>query len=105
MYYSLLFLKMEEKRKSDRVKNALCFVPFFAIIIYFIEKNKTERITKNIIYAVFLLVFFIILPILPLLSFWFTWIIYLFISIFLVYKSYIWEDVDFEFIDKIFLKK
>lgn len=96
---------MEEKRKSDRVKNAMCFVPFFAIVIHFVEKDKTERIKKNIVYAIVLLVFFTILPILPLLSFWFTWLMYLFTSGFLVYKSYIWEDVDFEFLDNIFLKK
>lgn len=95
---------MEEQRKSDRVKNMLCFVPFFAIIIFFIEKDKTERINKNIIYAIVLFVFFMILPILPFIALWLSWILYIFMSWFLWYKAYIWEDVDFTFIDNLISK-
>lgn len=95
---------MEEKRKSDKVKNAMCFVPILSFIIYFVEKDKSERVVKNSKYWMFLFIVFLFLPILPFLSLWFTWIIYILISWYLGYKSYIWEDVDFDFIDKIIKK-
>lgn len=96
---------MEEKRKSDRVKNAMCFFPLVAFIIYFIEKDKTERLKKNMLYAVILFLLCILLPIFTIFSFWFIFILYILFSIFLWYKSYLWEDLDFEFLNNIFLKK
>lgn len=94
---------MAEGRRSDKVKNMLCFIPFFWLIMYFLEKEKTERINKNIIYAVFLFACFFILSFI--IKFWLPFFIYIFASFFMWYKAYIWEDIDIEFIDKIFLKK
>lgn len=77
------YFKMSEGRRSDRVKNTLCYVPFFAFIIYFIEKEKTERINKNIVYAILLLIFFFIIPILPYINFFISLLFYLITSLFL----------------------
>ena len=47
-------------KKNERIKNTMCFVPSFSIVIYFLEKDKSERMNKNIIYSIILLVFFIL---------------------------------------------
>ena len=94
---------MEENRKSDRVKNALCFVPFFPIFIYVVEKKETDRISKNLFYAVCLFILFILLWII-FRSFWLALLLYLWISWFFWYKSYNWEDLDIDFLDN-FLDK
>lgn len=91
------------ERRSDRVKNMLCFIPFFWIVMYAFEKEKTERINKNIVYGIFLFVCFLILWFIS--WFWLSFFLYIFSSAFLWYKAYIWEDIDLEFLDKIFLKK
>lgn len=94
---------MNTEKRNDRIKNMLCFVPFFSIVIYFIEKNKTDIMIKNIVYSVFLIILFFIISILT--KVFIGFIIYIFSSFYLWYKSYIWEDVSFDFIDNIFLKK
>ncbi len=37
--------------KSDNLKNALCYVPLMAFIIFFIESNKTPVLKKHIKYG------------------------------------------------------
>ena len=74
-------------KKNERIKNTMCFVPFFSIVIYFLEKDKSERMNKNIIYSIILLVFFILF------------------SVYFGYKAYIWEDIDVKFLDDLFIKK
>ena len=97
---------MEEKRRSDNVKNMLCFIPFFSIAVHFIEKNKPERLKKSIIYSWILLWLFL----LPAIIFgkvvaFFLFMVYIWASVLFGYKSYIWEDIEISFIDKAFFNK
>ena len=92
----------ENKTNNDNLKNALCYIPFVGIIIFFSENKKSDELVKNIKYSSFFLVVYIILyAILP----WALWsilfLLYIWISIFLWYKAYSWEKIELEYIDKL----
>jgi len=91
--------KISEK---DNIKNLLCYVPLVAIVLFFIETDKSKELMKHIKYWVILFIAYIILK--AFLSFvWLWWIIsilYLLISLYLWYKAYNWEDIEIEYIDK-----
>jgi len=90
----------------DNIKNALCYIPFVAVVLYFIEQNKSQQLEKHIRYGIVLFIGYIILSILV--SFLFNGLVvlaYIWASIFLWYKAYIWEDVQIDFIDNFFNKK
>lgn len=40
----------QNKSNSDNLKNALCYVPFIAIILFFTEEKKSESLKKHIKY-------------------------------------------------------
>ena len=44
--------KKEESTKtnSENFKNAMCYVPFGAIVMFFAENKKTDTLKKNIKY-------------------------------------------------------
>ena len=90
-------------KKNERIKNTMCFVPFFSIVIYFLEKDKSERMNKNIIYSIILLVFFILFWLIT--EFFLGFIFYILFSVYFGYKAYIWEDIDVKFLDDLFIKK
>lgn len=95
----------ENKQTNENVKYTLCYVPVVAIILYFIEKNKTPILEKHIRYGMVLFITYVILTIL--ISWLFTWLLffaYIWLSIFLGYKTYSGEDVQIKIIDDIFDK-
>lgn len=94
-----------ENNRSVKVKNMLCFIPFFSFVMYFFEEKKTQRIIKNIYYAWFFMIIVFVLSIIFTKFLWLWWILYILVSSFFWYKAYIWEDIDLEFINNIFLKK
>jgi hypothetical protein len=36
--------------KSDNVKNAMCYIPLFAVIFFFTENNKSAEFNKHVKY-------------------------------------------------------
>lgn len=95
-----------ENNNSDQIKNALCYVPIVAIVLYFIEQNKTKVLEKHIRYGIVLFLWYSILTILVSWFFmWFVVLAYMWASLFLWYKAYIWEDVQISFIDDFFDKQ
>ncbi len=44
-FLSLKFFLMEQSEKSpkDNFKNALCYIPLVAVLLFFIEENKTTE--------------------------------------------------------------
>ncbi|MDD3646251.1 MAG: hypothetical protein PHH06_02465 [Candidatus Gracilibacteria bacterium] len=90
------------ENKKDNLKYALCYIPFFSIVIFFIEDKKTDELRKHIKYAIFLLLAYILLYMFlgwmmgAILS-----LLYIIISVFLGYKAYNGENVDLEIIDDI----
>lgn len=96
---------MDELKKSDsdNLKNALCYIPFVALVLMFVETNKTDGLQKHIKYWAFLLGGYIVWQVI-LSVIWLGHIIFLFYMIlsgFLFYKAYQWEDVNLEHIDKL----
>lgn len=93
----------ESKQTNENLKYALCYVPIVAIILHFLEKNKTLVLEKHIKYGMALFIFYIILSIL--ISWFLTWLLffmYIWLSIFLGYKTYSGEDFQIKFIDDFF---
>jgi len=41
---------MSESTKKENVKNAICYIPFIAIVLYFVEENKTQDFVKHMNY-------------------------------------------------------
>jgi hypothetical protein len=52
---------MENKdfTNSDKFKNALCYIPLVAIILFFAEDKKTKLFMKHIKYGVSLLIIYL----------------------------------------------
>lgn len=83
------------------VKNALCYIPFVAVVLALIEENKTPELKKHIKYGIaFLLVYTILNFILGWAFGWILVLIYLIVSGWFGYKAYNWEDFEIEHIDK-----
>lgn len=93
----------KEKWNGQQIKNVLCYIPVVAFVLYFTEDKKSLSFNRHIRYWMILFGVFIVLTIfmrsifLSLLV-----LIYIWVSAFLAYKAYIWEDVYFKFIDNIF---
>ena len=95
---------MEEFKKSgsDNLKNAFCYIPLAALVLFFIEENKTDELRKHIKYWAILLAWYVILQaVLGWLLSGILFFVYMTISGFLFYKTYQWEDVNLEHIDNL----
>lgn len=108
-FLSLKFFLMEQSEKSpkDNFKNALCYIPLVAVLLFFIEENKTPDLGRNIKYWMYLFGLYVVISTLMM----FTIIlapfviilnlIYIWISIYYWYKVYNWAEIRIEFIDKL----
>lgn len=98
---------MEEINKKDNIKNAFCYIPFVAIILYFIEKNKTLEFTKHMNYWIILFVSFVLINFILNLFYFlgFLWylltLFYVIISAYFVFKAWNWYEIRVEILDKI----
>lgn len=95
----------ENKQTNENLKYALCYVPVVAIILFYVEKNKTAILEKHIRYGMVIFWAYIVLWILA--SWLFKWLLgffYIWVSIYMWYKTYIWESVQIKFIDDFFDK-
>ena len=92
-----------EASKSDNFKNALCYIPFWAIVIFLIENKKTPKLKQNIKYGLSLFFWYIVFQVF--IGWFFLWfwifVIYMVVSIFLGFKAYNWDKIDIDFIDDI----
>ena len=98
---------MEENKKSnsDNLKNALCYIPFVAIWLFFTENNRSNSLNKHIKYWNFLFIAYILARFILIWVLWLYFVsgllflIYAGITGFLGYKAYNGEDMDVEYID------
>lgn len=94
------------ENKKDNLKYAMCYIPFLAIVMYFIEDKKTKELKKHINYWIILFVGLIIANIVLkalFLGFFtvFTTLVYVIISAILAYKAFSWEEISIEVLDSI----
>ena len=88
-------------------KNMLCYIPFVAPVLFFIEQEKSPQLSKHIKYGIFLFIWFLVLnfvfnQIIPFLHLgWILVMIYLIASGILWYKAYSGEDFSIEQLDTI----
>lgn len=91
-----------KKTESDNLKNALCYIPLVALVLFFTEENKSTELKKHIKYWAILLGGYVILQaVLGWLLSGILFLVYVGISGFLFYKAYQWEDVNLEHIDNL----
>lgn len=90
-----------KESKSENFKNAMCYVPFGAIVMFFAENKKSDTLKKNIKYWIILLWVYMIL------NFLLSWLIagilfvlYIWISAILWWKAYNGEKVELDYIDE-----
>ena len=88
--------------KNELLKHGISYIPLVAIVLYFVEKDKSPELMKHIKYGIILFVAYILLSVLltPLLSGIIAFI-YICAVVFLFYKAYTGEAVELDFIDKI----
>lgn len=90
-----------EESQNARLKYSLCYLPIVPIVFFFVESKKTKEFMKHIRYGIYLFVIFIILNfLLYRILWWFLFLIYVWVVGFLMYKTYNWEDVKLDYIDK-----
>ena len=97
---------MENKNISNgnNLKNAICYIPFVWIVLFFTEQNKSSELIKNIKYWTFLFIAFVLIRLLLVwilmmpLS-WILFLLYAGIVGFFWFKAYNWEDINIEYID------
>ncbi len=95
--------KKEDSKKSnsENFKNAMCYVPFGAIVMFFAENKKSDTLKKNIKYWIILLWIYMIL------NFLLSWlmpgilfVLYIWISAILWWKAYNGKKVELDYIDE-----
>jgi len=93
----------EKKNKisNESLKNALCYAPFWAIIIMFTENKKSDKMKQNIKYWNIIFWIYILLNTFSFWLWWFVFVIYAWVSIFFWLKAYNWDEVKIEYIDDI----
>ncbi len=91
--------------QNERLKNALCYIPMVAFVLFFIEENKTKTFEKHMRYwMVFFIVYFVLTILMSWLFMGLLFLFYMGVSIVFGYKAYIWEDIKLEFLDNFFEK-
>lgn len=89
---------MSSQSNNANLKNALCYIPFVAFVLFFLEKDKTEDLLKNIKYGAGLFILYMLLN--TFLGFLklsgVLFFLYLLASIYLAYKAYIGDDIELE---------
>jgi len=95
----------ENKQTNENLKYALCYVPLVAFILFYVEKKKTAILEKHVRYGMVIFWAYLILLILVSWLFkWLLWLFYVWVSVFMWYKTYIGEDIQIKFIDDFFDK-
>jgi uncharacterized membrane protein len=84
----------------------MCYIPFVAFILFFVEKNVSKEYNTHMKYWMILFWGYILFSwILSAIFLWmFVWILalfYIFVSIYLWFKAYNWENIDIEILDNI----
>lgn len=97
---------MSDISTNQKFKNALCYIPWVAIVLLFAEDGKTKEFMKHIKYWIallwlFVLIRFVLVTVLHLYSGWtMLAFFYILLSAYLWYKAYVGQDINLESIDK-----
>ena len=95
--------------QNENIKYALCYIPLVAIVILFIEDNKSEDLKKHIRYWIILFSIYLLITIFVSLFFfklsfivnWLVVLTYFILSWILGYKVYEWNDTKVDILDDI----
>jgi hypothetical protein len=95
----------QEQSNKDAFKHALCYVPFFSVLLFMIEKDKTPELKKHISYGMILLFGYLIstsiLGILGLPFGTLFGIVYIAASGYLGFMAYNGKDITIEQFDEV----
>lgn len=53
------------KSKKENFKHTLCYIPFVAPVLFFVEENKSPELKKHINYGIILFVGYVLLNMIP----------------------------------------
>lgn len=45
-----------QKTEKQKFKNMICYIPFVAVVLFFVEQEKTPEFNKHLKYGIFLLI-------------------------------------------------
>ncbi len=100
-------MDLNETSQRDNFKNAICYIPLLAIVLYFIDEIKTDAYRKNIKYWIYFFILYVILSVI-IKFFLFYWsilviffIVYIFISFYFGFKVFRWGEISIYFIDEL----
>jgi len=100
-------MTQEQENNSNRenFQNAICYIPFVWIWLFFTQDKRSESLNKHIKYWTSLLIWFILLRfiivwVLMLPFWWILFLLYAWITWFFWYKAYSWDLDNIEYLDK-----
>ncbi len=100
-------MDLNETSPKDNFKNAICYIPLLAIVLYFIEDIKTDIYKKNIRYWIYFFALYVVSSVI-IKFFLFYWsilviffVVYLFISSYFWFRAYKWDEINLYFIDEL----
>lgn len=100
-------MEWSEKLQKDNFKNAICYIPLLAIILYFIDEIKSEDYKKNIKYWIYLFALYVFSSIIIkfFLYYWailfILFLVYIIMSAYYWFKAFKWNDVNIYIIDEL----
>ncbi len=94
----------KNKVSNESLINALCYVPFWALVMIFTQSKKSKKLKNNIrywniIFGIYIIINFISNNVFWWFLSWFLFILYAWIIVFFWLKAYNWEKVEIEYID------
>jgi len=93
--------------KKERFKNAIAYIPWLALILFFVKDSKSEEFQKNIRYGIYFLLIYALICIVIWIFMYSTPIILIIFFVYIAlscvygYMAYKWNDINIYIIDKI----
>ncbi|NDK07815.1 hypothetical protein EOM39_01050 [Candidatus Gracilibacteria bacterium] len=100
-------MESSDNSPKDYFKNAICYIPFLAIVLYFIDDIKSEEYKKNIKYGVYLFVLYVFITVLIYFFLYYGAVLFILFLVYLIFsfyygiKAYRGEDVNIFVIDEL----
>lgn len=100
-------MEWSEKLQKDNFKNAICYIPLLAILLYFIDEIKSDEYKKNIKYWIYLFVLYVFSSIIIKFFLYYSailfilFIVYIIMSSYYWFKAFKWNDINIYIIDEL----
>ncbi len=92
---------------KERFKNAIAYIPWLALFLFFVKDPKSSELQKNIRYGIYFLLIYVLVCIVIWIFMYSTPIILIILFVYIAlswvygYMAYKWKDINIYLIDKI----